>query len=306
MEPAASRVVLGTSTSGITAAEDAFAHRQPDGSLPSAFDYAHTQDMASLASFVRQALALRGPAMTISTACASSARAFLDAAHLIATGICDAAVVGGADSLCLMTLQGFAALELISPRPCRPCDAARAGISIGEAAASPCWNGPSAARRGAGALALLGAGASSDGYHMSAAASRGRGRIAAMRQALASAGLAPAPWTGCTCTAPARRPTTRWRTRGSGGLRRRGALQLHQGLYRPYAGRLRHPGGPHGRRLPSSAASCRAASASSTSIPPSAAAVVAEQPGSARCGTCWSNAFGFGGINCSLVFGCIA
>ena len=83
---------------------------------------------------MRAALGLAGPALTVSTACASSARAMLDAAHLIASGIADAAVVGGADSLCRLTLAGFAALELVSPEPCRPCDAGRQGISVGEAA----------------------------------------------------------------------------------------------------------------------------------------------------------------------------
>jgi len=186
-------VVVGTSTSGIAAAEEAFAARDPaSGALPASFDYAHTQDMASLAKFVRQALGLRGPAMTVSTACASSARGFMDAAHLIRTGVCDAAVVGGADSLCRMTLQGFAALELIDPDPCRPCDAARNGISIGEAAGFALLEPACAPRRDGGAsprFALLGAGASSDGYHMSASHPEGAGAIAAMRAALASAGV---------------------------------------------------------------------------------------------------------------------
>jgi len=186
-------VVLGTSTSGITAAENAYAARDPaTGALPAGFDYAGTQDMASLSICVRKALGLRGPAMTISTACASSARCFIDAAHLLATRVCDAIVVGGADSLCRMTLQGFAALELISPDPCRPCDAARAGISIGEAAGFALLERADTPRRDSGTgprFALLGAGASSDGYHMSASHPEGAGAIVAMRKALASAGL---------------------------------------------------------------------------------------------------------------------
>jgi 3-oxoacyl-[acyl-carrier-protein] synthase-1 len=188
-------VVVGTSTSGITAGEDAYGARDPaTGSLPASFDFEHTQDLAALGKLVRAALGLRGPTLVISTACASSAHTFIDAAQLIATGVCDAAVVGGADSLCRMTLHGFAALELISPTACRPCDAARAGISIGEAAGFALLERADAPRRDGGRgprLALLGAAASSDGYHMSSPHPQALGAIGAMRLALRHAGLAP-------------------------------------------------------------------------------------------------------------------
>lgn len=179
-------VVIGTSTSGVQATEDAFRDRHPGtGALPAGFDYEHTQDMFSAASFVRAALGLHGPAFTVSTACASSAKCFIDAHHLIESGVCDAAVVGGVDSLCRMTLQGFAALDLISDAPCRPCDAGRQGISIGEAAGFALLE-----REGEG-VTLLGYGATSDGYHMSSPHPEGAGAIGAMRAALGRAGLAP-------------------------------------------------------------------------------------------------------------------
>jgi 3-oxoacyl-[acyl-carrier-protein] synthase-1 len=185
-------VVVGTSTSGITAGEAAYAARDADGALPEKFDFAATQDLASLGKLVRRALTLRGPAFVVSTACASSARAFADAAQLIETGVCDAAVVGGADSLCRMTLQGFAALALLSPTACRPCDAARSGISIGEAAGFALLERTDAPPRKAGPrFVLLGAASSSDGYHMSSPHPEAAGAISAMRAALHSAGLAP-------------------------------------------------------------------------------------------------------------------
>jgi 3-oxoacyl-[acyl-carrier-protein] synthase-1 len=179
-------VVVGTSTSGVLSCEDAYADRDSlTGALPEAFDYRRTHDLQSLAAFSRSALGLTGPAMTVSTACASSARAFVDAAHLIAAGVADAAVVGGADSLCRLTLSGFAALELISPEPCRPCDADRQGISIGEAA------GFCLLERGTAGVALFGAGVSSDGYHMSSPRPDGAGAALAMQRALHSARLVP-------------------------------------------------------------------------------------------------------------------
>ena len=187
-------VVLGTSTSGVSAAEDAYQRRRDGGPLPAEFNYDHTQDLFSLGGYVRAVLGLRGPALVVSTACASSARCFMDAEQLIRTGVCDAAVVGGADSLCRMTLHGFAALELLSPTPCRPCAADRSGISIGEAAGFALLERAEARRRDGRAtprLALLGAGASSDGHHMSHPHPEGVGAVGAMRQALRRAGLAP-------------------------------------------------------------------------------------------------------------------
>lgn len=166
--------------------EEGYRRRDPaTGRLPDGFDYRRTHDLQSLAWFVGAALGLAGPALTVSTACASSARAMLDAAHLIEAGLADAAVVGGADSLCRLTLSGFAALELVSPEPCRPCDADRLGISVAEAA------GFCLLERGGAGVAVLGAGASSDGYHMSSPRPDGEGAALAMRRALDSAGLAP-------------------------------------------------------------------------------------------------------------------
>jgi 3-oxoacyl-[acyl-carrier-protein] synthase-1 len=180
-------VVLGTSTSGILSSEHAYRQRDPAGALPPGFDYEHTHDLFSLARFVREALGLRGPASVISTACSSAAKAFGEAALLIDAGFCDAAVVGGADSLCGMTLYGFKALELLASGPCRPFAADRDGISIGEAAAFALLEPP-----GAGPVSLLGFGASADAHHMSSPHPEGLGAVLAMREALESAGLTAA------------------------------------------------------------------------------------------------------------------
>lgn len=181
-------VVLGTSTSGILSAEDAYRRRDPrTGRLPADFNYDCTHDLYSLARFVRAALGLRGPASVVSTACSSSAKTFGEAAELIAAGICDAAVVGGVDSLCGMTLYGFAALELLTDQPTRPFAEDRAGISIGEAAAFALLERPD--RSSDAQLCLLGFGASADAHHMSSPHPEGCGAVSAMNDALASAGL---------------------------------------------------------------------------------------------------------------------
>ncbi|MCK8784930.1 beta-ketoacyl-ACP synthase [Roseomonas sp. NAR14] len=182
-------VVLGTSTAGIAETEAAWRRRDAEGRLPADFDFAHTHDLHALSRYVRARLGLAGPALTLSTACTSGARAFLEARSLIEAGVADAAVVGGVDTLCRMTLHGFDALELLSRRPSRPCSADRDGISIGEAAGFALLERMESGEEAA--LRLLGAGASSDGHHMSAPHPEGLGAVLAMRAALGAAGLEP-------------------------------------------------------------------------------------------------------------------
>lgn len=185
-------VFLGTSTSGILQTELAYRRRDPaSGALPAGFDYRHTHNAYSVSGFVRARLALAGPAWTVSTACSSSAKVFGTAARMIGTGLIDAAVVGGVDSLCLTTLYGFNSLELLAREPCRPWDRARSGLSIGEAAAFALLE-PLPPAPAPGALALLGVGESSDAHHMSAPHPEGLGARMAIEAALAAAGLRPA------------------------------------------------------------------------------------------------------------------
>lgn len=181
-------VFLGTSTSGIHQAELAYRRREPQtGALPDDFDYRRTQNSYSLAEFTRAYFGLEGMAMVVSTACSSSAKVFAAAARQLSLGTIDAAIVGGVDTLCLTTLHGFASLQLTSPQPCKPYDASRDGISIGEGAAFALLERPTVAA--SGSVLLLGAGESSDAYHMSAPHPQGLGARLAMEAALRSAGL---------------------------------------------------------------------------------------------------------------------
>jgi 3-oxoacyl-[acyl-carrier-protein] synthase-1 len=184
-------VLLGTSTSGILQAEQAYRRRDPvTGALPDDFNYRTTHNTYSVADFVRSAFNLEGPAVVVSTACSSSAKVFAAASRMIAAGLIDAAIVGGVDSLCLTTLYGFNSLELLSSEPCRPYDADRNGLSIGEAAAFILLQRP-ADSLDADAVLLLGAGESSDAHHMSSPHPEGLGARMAMEAALKAAGLQP-------------------------------------------------------------------------------------------------------------------
>jgi 3-oxoacyl-[acyl-carrier-protein] synthase-1 len=134
-------------------------------------------------------LGLDGPGLVVSSACASTTKVFATAARMIETGLCDAAIVGGADSLCLTTLYGFNALQLLAEGPCRPFDADRAGLSIGEAAGFALLERPAPANRDA--PLVLGVGESSDAHHMSTPHPEGAGASLSMARALESAGLRP-------------------------------------------------------------------------------------------------------------------
>ena len=142
-------------------------------------------DMGYPAARLREKWGVGGPVWCVSTACSSSGKAFASARRLLDEGICDAVLVGGADAATRTVIEGFHALEALSPRRTRPLSADRDGISLGEGAAVFVM------RRADSGLALLGVGESSDAYHLTAPDPEGRGAEAAMRAALADAGLTP-------------------------------------------------------------------------------------------------------------------
>ena len=182
-------VFLGTSTAGILQTELAYRRRHPDsGALPPDFIYRTTHNTYSVADFVRHYFDLTGPAVVVSSACSSSAKVFGSARRMLEAGLIDAALVGGVDSLCLTTLYGFNSLGLTSGNACRPFDAQRNGISIGEAAAFALLERVPQ-QLDTDAVLLLGTGESSDAYHMSSPHPEGLGAQIAMREALDRASL---------------------------------------------------------------------------------------------------------------------
>jgi 3-oxoacyl-[acyl-carrier-protein] synthase I len=294
-------VFIGTTTSGILATELAYRaigrQEARDGDVLSAELYRCRHSLFSITEFVRAYLRLQGPAATISTACSSSAKVFAVAARAIAAGDCDAAVIGGVDSLALSTLYGFHSLELLSREPCRPCAIDRDGISIGEAAGFALLD-PAAES----AVHLLGAGESSDAYHMSSPHPEGAGAARAMRAALADAHLAPVDVDYVSLHGTASRPNDAAEDRavfsvfgaatpvssGKGWFGHTlGASGIMGALVAELA--LRHqwiPGTQNCKRVDPSLA---------------CAVVLASRPAGVR--HVLSNAFGFGGTNCSLVLG---
>jgi 3-oxoacyl-[acyl-carrier-protein] synthase I len=177
-------VVMGTSTSGVAAAEAAIAQWARAGALPPEFDIAQLEH-GGLAEFASLHAGLRGPAYTISTACSSSAKAIASAQALLALGVCDAVIAGGADSLCQLTTNGFHALQAIADGPSNPFSVNRRGLTLGEGAAVFLLV------REPGGIQLVGTGEASDAYHMSAPEPNGDGAERAMRIALKEAEIEP-------------------------------------------------------------------------------------------------------------------
>jgi 3-oxoacyl-[acyl-carrier-protein] synthase I len=295
-------VFLGTSTAGILQTELAYRERDPvSGALPASFEYGSTHNSFSVADYLRRRCRLEGPAVAVSCACASSAKAFGSARRMLEAGLIDAALVGGVDSLCLTTLYGFHSLQLSSPAPCRPFDVARDGISIGEAAAFALLERAPDDLDGDSVL-LLGIGESSDAYHMSAPHPEGLGARRAMQAALASAALESGdidyinlhgtgtpsndrsesqavtgvfgPTTPCSSTKAATGHTL-----GAAGALEAviSALAVKNGFM---------PGGIH-----------------TSTIDPTLTAHYIRDNRRAPLARVLSNSFGFGGTNCSLIFG---
>ncbi len=175
-------VVLGTSTSGISEGEKAIEALDKYGKLPVSFDY-KMWEMGSPALFLSEILGIFGPAYVISTACSSSAKALIAARNLLLAGLCDAVITGGVDSLCRLTVNGFNALESISPELMNPMSVNRKGLNIGEGAAVFIMS------RDPAPLALIGAGEASDAYHFTAPDPKGVGASLAIRDALTDAGI---------------------------------------------------------------------------------------------------------------------
>jgi 3-oxoacyl-[acyl-carrier-protein] synthase-1 len=290
---------IGTSASGVQQTEIAYRLRDRAANrLIDSFDYVHTQNLYSPAGFARELLELKGCGAVVSTACSSSAKVFGAAARAIACGWCDAAVVGGIDSLCLTTLAGFSALQLLSADICRPADEGRSGISVGEAAGFALLEPEPAA----GDLALLGCGESADAHHMSAPDPQGRGAMLAMRHALDVAGCqAPAiDYVNLHGTATAANDATEDR-----------AVTALFGDAVPCSstkGWTGHTLGAAGIVEAAVALLCIEhgfipQSLNTMRRDPALAANIAMQTRAAPVERVLSNSFGFGGSNCSLLFG---
>lgn len=293
-------VFLGTSTSGIRQTEIAYKQRDSEtGVLPQDFDWAHTHNTYSVARFTREYFQLQGPATVISTACSSSAKVFATANRYIDMGFCDAAIVGGVDSLCLTTLLGFNSLELVSNDVCRPWDVNRKGINIGEAAGFAIVEKTASSDCSIG---LLGYGESSDAYHMSTPHPQGQGAAIAMQAALKKACLNPEQVDYVNLHGTATK---------SNDSSEDHAITEVLGTFTPCSSTKGFVGHTLGAAGITESIICFLAmqhnflplSINTTEKDPGLTAQIVLEPTQCDLEIAMTNSFGFGGNNCSLVFG---
>lgn len=177
-------IVVGTTTGGILTTENALEAGTAD---PRVYRF-HGLD--TVAQLLAESFSVTGPVVTVSTACSSAAVAISVAHALLRAGLARRVLAGGADSLSRLTFHGFRQLQLVSPDGCRPLDANRAGMTVGEGAGFLVLeSAPEADRR---VLAdLRGTGLSCDAYHATSPHPEGAGAVLAMERALADAGIEP-------------------------------------------------------------------------------------------------------------------
>ena len=180
VDPARVAIVVGTALGGV---------EELDLALD---DPGHAQHAAGAlydapAHALAARLGVRGPVLTVSTACASGATALGLGADLLRAGTVDRVIAGGYDVLCRFVMRGFDALRSLTRERVRPFDRRRSGLMLGEAAALVMMarDGEAPARLGR----LLGHASAGDGVHISAPDPGGRGLLLAIRQAMAEAGV---------------------------------------------------------------------------------------------------------------------
>ena len=183
-------LVSGTTVGGMDKSEQFFSDYLQNDSRN---DYIKIHDCGTTTDMIASRFGIFSMATTVSTACSSAANALILGANLIRSGLTDIAVVGGTECITKFHLNGFHSLMILDREPCRPFDATRAGLNLGEGAA---WivleREHSALQRGVPILARLsGYGNACDAFHQTASSDDGEGAFLAMDKALRMAGLQP-------------------------------------------------------------------------------------------------------------------
>lgn len=143
------------------------------------------------AQAVALALDLNGPVQTVVNACASGSDAVGIGAGWIRSGLCDMVIAGGTDELCKVTYNGFISLMITDPEPCRPFDADRKGLNLGEGASALVLEphaGDRSLLRERVRAGIIGYGSACDAYHLTAPRPDGKGLCSALETALAQGG----------------------------------------------------------------------------------------------------------------------
>lgn len=182
-------LVSATSAGGMDLTEEFYAEFRQDGRHGRLRDVV-MHDCGASAEFIADALGIRGFVTTVSTACSSAGNAIMLGARLIRHGLLDTVIAGGADALCRFTLNGFNSLMILDREHCRPMDASRNGLNLGEGAGYIVLQSEKAACR-APYCELAGFSNVNEAFHQTGSSPEGDGAFMSMSEALAMAGISP-------------------------------------------------------------------------------------------------------------------
>lgn len=157
--------------------------------------YIATHDCGACTEMIADYFGIFSQVSTVSTACSSAANAILLGAELLKSGRADIVVAGGAECLTKFHLNGFNTLMILDKEHCRPFDAARAGLNLGEGAAyivmEKAKENSRSFEQGKEEIILAGAANTCDAFHQTATSPQGDGAFLAMKKALEEAGISP-------------------------------------------------------------------------------------------------------------------
>lgn len=180
----------GNTIGGMDSTEHFYADFLKDKTTGKLRDVVH-HECGSVTELVADFLNIKRYVSTISTACSSSANTIIHGARLIKHGLLDIVVAGGADALCQFTLNGFNTLMILDTEPCKPFDANRRGLNLGEGAAYVVL----VSERVRQAMSkipysrLAGYANANDAFHQTASSAEGNGNYYAMKEAFEMSGL---------------------------------------------------------------------------------------------------------------------
>lgn len=180
--------INGTTVGGMCLADELYqdANHRDEGS-----EYLNSYDLGSVTLYIQQRYGMAGVCNTFNTACSSSANAVMYGARLIKNGFAKRAIVGGADSLAKFTINGFNSLGILSSNPCKPFDAERSGLNLGEGAAFLVLEREEEAVGKKIYGEVSGWANANDAFHPSSLSDNGEGPYLAMKKALQVANLHP-------------------------------------------------------------------------------------------------------------------
>lgn len=182
-------IVSATSVGGMAITENLYKDYLNSEKTGNFLEFINLHECGDSTEGIADILGIKDHLSTISTACSSSANSIMFGARLIKHGIVDRVVVGGTDSLSRFTINGFMTLMILDKEHCKPFDANRKGLNLGEGAGFVVLESEAASAGKKRLCELSGYGNSNDAYHQTASSPEGEGALLAMKKALEVSGL---------------------------------------------------------------------------------------------------------------------